>query len=102
MPALVTYQILDNACASEPTTDRGAIEHVARACLHFGPANSLDAVVIETRYNVVRSNVPHTVASVRRLRDFLPGGEAGRLSTPGAMSRPPRSTMLDAELVGPW
>jgi hypothetical protein len=28
--------------------------------------------VIETRFNVVRSGVPHRAVTIRRLRDYLP------------------------------
>jgi hypothetical protein len=32
----------------------------------------LDSTVIETRFTVVRSGVPHRAVTIRRLRDYLP------------------------------
>ena len=72
MPALVSYQLLDGGRRCEPTTDRGAIERLAQKCLMTAADDCLNWTVIETRYNVVRSSVPHEVATVRRLRDYLP------------------------------
>lgn len=103
MPALMTYQLIDPSYPVEPTTDRGAIEHLALACLHFGTLDSLEVTVIETRYNVVRSNVPHTLPSIRKLRDYLPAAEAARLSSEGQPGVAQRPDAADAELViGPW
>jgi hypothetical protein len=102
MPALMTYQLVDPDYPDEPTTDRGAIEHLALACLHFGTIDSLEATVIETRYNVVRSNMPHTVESMRKLRDYLPAAEAARLSAEGHPGVARHEDTVDAELiVGP-
>jgi hypothetical protein len=99
MPALMTYQLVDSAYPVEPTTDRGEIEQLALACLHFGTVGSLDATVIETRYNVVRSNVPHTVAAIRMLRDYLPAAEAARLSADAQPGVTWREDAVGAELV---
>jgi hypothetical protein len=72
MPALVHYRVSDGPHDGEPTTERGDIERLARACLAAGCRASLDSTVIETRFNVVRSGVAHRVATIRRLRDYLP------------------------------
>ena len=87
MPALVIYQILDRTPAHAPTADRALIEHLARTCVAADAAGDLDATVIETRYNVVRSNEPHTVAVVRQLRDYLPAADASRGATDGRRRR---------------
>ena len=44
--------------AGEPTTERGKIERLARACQVVECRDGLDSTVIETRFNVVRSSVP--------------------------------------------
>jgi hypothetical protein len=58
--------------AGEPTTQRGEIERLARECQKAECRAGLDAVVVETRFNVVRTNVTETVTTARRLRDYLP------------------------------
>jgi hypothetical protein len=62
---------MDGPHAGEPTTERGEIERLARACQAAAARGRLGSTVIETRFNVVRSSVPHRVATVRRLRDYL-------------------------------
>jgi hypothetical protein len=74
MPALVSYQLVNGEGSGETTTERGMIECRARECLIAGSDKGLDKTVIEIRYNVVRSNVPHEVTMVRKLRDYLPRG----------------------------
>jgi hypothetical protein len=71
MPALVRYQLWDGPHASEPTTERGEIERLARECQAAACRTGLDSTVFETRFNVVRSTVPDTVTTARRLRDYL-------------------------------
>jgi len=88
MPALVTYQILDGAAPSEPTPDRAVVERFARRCLSSHAGRCLDATVIETRYNVVRSNVPHEVIARRTLRDYLPTADAWPGEADGGRRRP--------------
>jgi len=70
VPGLVRYQLMHGPHAGEPTTERGAIERLARECQAAACQAGLDSTVIETRFNVVRSSVPETVATVRRLRDY--------------------------------
>ena len=71
MPDLVRYQLWDGPHAGEPTSERGAIERLARECWATACQAGLDATVIETRFTVVRSSVPGTVTTARRLRDYL-------------------------------
>ena len=75
MPALVHYQIRNGPHARAPITERGEIEQVARACQAAECQAWLDWTVVETRFNVVRSSVPALVATVRKLRDYLPPGD---------------------------
>jgi hypothetical protein len=84
MPDLIRYQVSDGPHAGEPTTERGEIERLARECHVAACLGGLDSAVLETRFNVVRSSLPHRVATVRRLRDYLrpedqrdPTGRAG-------------------------
>jgi hypothetical protein len=72
MPALVRYQLCDGPHAGEPTSERGEIERLARECRAATCEAGLDSTVVETRFNVVRSRLPETVTTARRLRDFLP------------------------------
>jgi hypothetical protein len=71
IPGLIQYQFVDGPHAGEPTTERGEIERLARACQAAECQSGLDSTVIETRYNVVRSRVPDAVTTARRLRDYL-------------------------------
>jgi hypothetical protein len=75
MPDLVRYQLWDGPHAGEATTERGEIERLARECETADCDACLDRTVIETRFTVVRSRVPDTVATVRKLRDYLPPQE---------------------------
>ena len=78
IPDLVRYQLGDGPHAGEPTTERGEIERLARECQAAECRAGLDSTVIETRFNVVRSTVPETVTTARRLRDYLrPEGRRG-------------------------
>jgi hypothetical protein len=77
MPDLVRYQLVDGPHAGEPTTERGEIERLARECEAATCRAGLDSTVVETRFNVVRSNVPDVVTTVRILRDYLPPGDRG-------------------------
>ena len=72
MPDLVRYQLCDGPHAGEPTTERGEIERLARACQAAECRAGLDSTVIETRFNVVRSSMPAVTETIRRLRDYLP------------------------------
>ena len=72
MPDLVRYQLRDGPHAGEPTTGRGEIERLARACRAADCHACLDWTVVETRFNVVRSSVPDLLSTTRRLRDYLP------------------------------
>jgi len=71
IPDLIRYQLRDGPHAGEPTTERGEIERHACECLAADCVAGLDATVVETRFNVVRSPVPDVVSTVRRLRDYL-------------------------------
>jgi hypothetical protein len=71
MPDLVRYQFRDGPHAGEPTTERGEIERLAPACQAAACRAGLVSTVVETRFNVVRSSVPETVTTDRRLRDYL-------------------------------
>ena len=81
VPDLVRYQLQDASQESEPTTQRGEIERIARASQRDDCQECLDWTVIETRFNVVRSSVPGAVATVRRLRDYLPPEDPGGPTT---------------------
>ena len=72
MPDLVQYQLRDGPHVGEPISERGEIERLARECQVADGQLGLDSTVIETRFNVVRSSVPETVTTARRLRDYLP------------------------------
>jgi hypothetical protein len=72
IPDLIHYRLQDGPHAGEPTTERGEIERLARECQAADCRAGLDSTVIETRFNVVRSTVPDTVTTARRLRDYLP------------------------------
>ena len=54
------------------TTERGEIERPARGCRAADCRAGLNATVVETRFNVVRSLVPDVVTTVRGLSDYLP------------------------------
>jgi len=71
VPDLLRYQLRDGPHAGEPITERGDIERLARECQAAECHAGLDSTVIETRFNVVRSTVPETVTTARRLRDYL-------------------------------
>ena len=77
MPELARYQLSDGPHAGEPTSERGEIERLARACQVAGCRTGLDSTVIETRFNVVRSSVPGPVITPRKLRDYLPTVDHG-------------------------
>jgi hypothetical protein len=62
---------VDRLHAGEPTTERGEIERLARECWAADCQAGLDSTVVETRFTVVRSNVPETVTTARRLGDYL-------------------------------
>jgi hypothetical protein len=79
VPALVLFQIRDGPHAGEPISERGEVERLARKCQAAECRAGLDATVVETRVNVVRSGVPHIVATARRLRNYLPPDSAGAL-----------------------
>ena len=72
MPDLVRYQLWDGPHASEPNSERGEIERLARECQEAECRVGLESTVVETRYNVVRSSLPEIITTVRRLRDYLP------------------------------
>ena len=102
MPDLIRYQLRDGPHAGEPTTERGEIERLARECRAAGCRAGLDSTVTETRFNVVRSNVPDTVATSRRLRDYLPPqvrcGPPTRAEALGASVRALLGGLLDGTL----
>ena len=77
MPDLVQYQLRDGPHAGEPISERGEVEQLASECQAAGRLACLDWTVVETRFNVVRSGVPHRVTTVRRLRDYLPPFDRG-------------------------
>jgi hypothetical protein len=62
---------VDGPHAGDPITERGDVERFARECRAAECRAGLDSTVVETRFNVVRSSVPETVSTVRRLRDYL-------------------------------
>ena len=67
---LIQYQLVDGLHAGEPTNERGEIERLARESQAAACQAGLDSTVVETRFNVVRSSLPETVTTARRLRDF--------------------------------
>jgi hypothetical protein len=75
MPDLVRYQLWQGSHACAATTERGEVERLARACETVDCDPCLDRTVIETRFTVVRSREPGTVATIRKLRDYLPPQE---------------------------
>jgi hypothetical protein len=77
MPDLARYQLGDGPHAGEPTTERGEIERLARACQEAECHAGLDSTVIETRFNMVRSDMPDLVTTSRKLRDYLPPADRG-------------------------
>ena len=92
IPDLLRYQLIDGPHAGEPTTERGAIERLARECRAAACRAGLDSTVVETRFNVVRSGVSDVVETARRLRDYLPPVERhGPLQQAG---RAPRAGLL--------
>ena len=72
MPDLVQYQLRDGPHAGEPISERGDVERLARKCRAADCQLGLDSTVVETRFNVVRSGVPHRAVTIRKLRDYLP------------------------------
>jgi hypothetical protein len=80
VPDLVRYQLRDGPHAGEPTTERGEIERLARACRAAACLTGLGSTVVETRFNVVRSGVPVVVETARKLRDYLPPDDSGRIA----------------------
>ena len=72
---------MDGLHAGGPTTERGEIERLARECRAADCQTGLDSTVIETRFNVVRSRVPDTVTTARRLGDYLRPEERRRAET---------------------
>jgi hypothetical protein len=72
VPELVTYRMWDSTQSRMAAVDRGFIERMAALCLTAGRREILDWTVIETRHAVIRFNVPHPIATSRKLRDFLP------------------------------
>jgi hypothetical protein len=83
---LVQYQLRDGPHAGEPTAERGEVERLARQCQAAECCAGLDSTVVETRFNVVRSGVPHRVVTVRRLRGYLPPLDRGDATAPGEAS----------------
>ena len=81
MPDLLRYQLRDGPHAGDPTTERGEIERLARECQAAVCNACLDSTVVETRFNVVRSSVPDTVTTARRLGDYLRAEERRRAET---------------------
>ena len=77
MPALILYQLRDGPHGREPTTERGDIERLARESWLDDRRECLDWIVIESRFNVVRSSVPGVVTTSRKLRDYLPPDDPG-------------------------
>jgi len=77
MPELARYQLSDGPHAGEPTSERGEIERLARACQTATCRAGLDSTVIETRFNVVRSGVPYLVTRAHQLCDYLPPVDHG-------------------------
>ena len=92
MPDLVRYQLRDGPHAGEPTTERGEIERLARECRAAECQDCLDRTVVETRFNVVRSSMPHRIETARTLRDYLPPKEQG--GPPKRAERSPRAGRL--------
>jgi hypothetical protein len=77
VPDLLRYQLRDGPHAGEPTAERGEIERLARECRAARCEVGLDSIVLETRLNVVRSSVPETVTTTRRLAR-LPASDSAR------------------------
>ena len=107
MPDLVRFQIRDGPHAGEPTTERGEIERLARACEAAEGCAGLDSTVVETRFNVVRSSVPDIVDTVRRLRDYLSPVDRGGTSARGDVSLDEAAMTVRAwsrggRAPGPW
>ena len=92
MPDLVRYQLWNGPHAGEPITQRGEIERLARECQAAECQDCLDRTVVETRFNVVRSSMPHRVETTRTLSDYLPPKEQG--SPPRRAERSPRAGLL--------
>jgi hypothetical protein len=80
---LVHFQIRDGPHAGEPTTERGEIERLARACQTAECRAGLGSTVVETRFNVVRSGVPAVIATARKLGDYLRPTDQGNAPTRG-------------------
>jgi hypothetical protein len=89
---LVRYQLWNGPHAGEPITQRGEIERLARACRATACQAGLDSTVVETRFNVVRSSMPHRVETARTLSDYLPPKEHG--GPPKRAERSPRAGLL--------
>ena len=89
IPDLIRYQLWHGPRAGEPTTGRGEIERIARACQAAECHDGLGSTVVETRFNVVRSSVPHRMATLRKLRDYLPPLEGGHTPVRGEASPAP-------------
>ena len=92
MPGLVRYQLMHGPHAGEPTTERGAIERLARECEAANCVAGLASTVVETRFNAVRSSMPTRVATARTLSDYLPPKEQG--GPPKRAERSPRAGLL--------
>jgi hypothetical protein len=86
LPDLIRYQLRNGPYVSEPTTDRGEIEQLARTCQAGHCLDGLDSAVIETRFTIVRALMPSVVTTVRTLRDYLP--------PPMARSDPPEPAVI--------
>jgi hypothetical protein len=106
MPDLVRSQLRDGPHAGEPTTGRGEIERLARACQAAHCHAGLDWTVVETRFNVVRSSVPDLVTTARKLRDYLPPLDQREPPTtadaPGAFRHTALGRLLDGTLRFDW
>jgi hypothetical protein len=106
MPDLVRYQLRDGPHAGEPNTERGEIERLARECQAADCRAGLDSTVLETRFNVVRSSLPETITTVRRLRDYLPPDDRlrpmPRADAPGSCFRAMLGGLLDTTLPFGW
>src|SRR5436309_365564 len=99
IPDLIRYQLWHGPHAGGPTTARGEIERLARECRAADCQAGLDSTVIETRFNVVRSSVPDTVTTARRLRDYLPPVDQRDqpLRSKHSLASLPRSSRADPE-----
>jgi hypothetical protein len=96
VPDLVHYQLRDGPHAGEPTSERGEVERLARECLASERRADLESTVVETRFNVVRSGVPHRVETVRKLRDYLP--PEGQHDAPAGVDAFPDGTSMTIEV----